>query len=127
MNKQTIYIPTKVEEELPDILKSVVTISNIDKLSVHQRVDAEVYKNDLNTLKELHDKNGFLNFGDDSFVKKWLKLTEAYVFTPEELKQLLSDAFDAGTKYGDVNCEFGGETRLPNKQDYIKNFLNKEK
>jgi len=93
MNKlQTVYVPTKVEDELPDIMKSVVTVNSNGKYSVHQRVDAEVYKDDLETLTEFHDKYGFLNFGyTEVFVTDWLKPKQAFVFTPDQLKQLLSD------------------------------------
>lgn len=82
MNKQTVYIPTKVEDICnPDVV--LATIGNTDIF--------------------MHEK-------------------EAYVFTPEELKQLLSDAFDAGHRI----CK-GGFLYIPSKREYIENLLNKEK
>jgi len=46
---------------------------------------------------------------------------EGYFFTPEELKQLLSDTFDAGW---DGKGEFWLDKK---KEEYIENLLNKEK
>lgn len=34
----------------------------------------------------------------------------------------IEKAFDDGCKYGDSNCETGGNSKLPNKQDYISNL-----
>ena len=34
----------------------------------------------------------------------------------------IEKAFDEGCKYGDANCETDGNTRLPNKLDYISNL-----
>lgn len=64
--------------------------------------------------------------------------TEAFVFTPEEFKQVLSDAFQSAREFNsldgvvdvDVVLPMGGDTSdlqaiWINADDYIKNFLNK--
>jgi hypothetical protein len=77
-----------------------------------------------------------------------VKLVEAFVFNKEELKQLLFDAFDAGTKSvilqitnnddntigyskGFTTKKIGEliepHVRIRDKEEYIENFLNKEK
>ena len=74
------------------------------------------------------------------------KSSEAFVFTPKEFKQLLSDAFDAGTKsvilqitnkddntigyLKELTTKKIGEVvkphiRIRDKKEYIENFLNK--
>lgn len=52
---------------------------------------------------------------------------QGYVFTPEELKQLLSDAFDAGNKSGLAGYSNISYHTQYDKQQYIENILNKEK
>jgi hypothetical protein len=52
---------------------------------------------------------------------------ERFVFTPEELKQLLSDTFDAGNKSGLAGYSNISYHTQYDKQQYIENFLNKEK
>jgi hypothetical protein len=57
-----------------------------------------------------------------------VKIVEAYVFTPEELKQVLSHAFVAGENYyeaGEWHEDYVGEITQPNKEVYIENLLNK--
>lgn len=80
--KQTVYIPTKVENELPNnsckcgiIKKGVFDLSYFIKAPSYQVFD--------------HVKSGLHH--NQSEITHWLKPTEAYVFTPEELKQLLEE------------------------------------
>jgi hypothetical protein len=54
-------------------------------------------------------------FGTENF-----NSLEAFVFTSEELEKVLSDAFNAGNKRG-----YGYDSET--KEEYIENFLNKEK
>jgi hypothetical protein len=56
-----------------------------------------------------------------------VKIVEAFVFTPEKLKQLLSDTFDAGNKSGLAGYSNISHHTQYEKQQYIENFLNKEK
>lgn len=58
-----------------------------------------------------------LEEGSYAFVKQ----VEGYFFTPEELKQLLSDTFDRGEQSG-MDSEFGRDTKN-DKQDYIENLF----
>jgi len=50
---------------------------------------------------------------------------ELYGFTPEELKQLLFDAFDAGYNYGydSANMDEGYSLNYKNKEEYIENLF----
>ncbi len=104
MNKQlqTIYIPTKVEDSkfLPEINYVFIT-KNKDVFQ--DRFDKE------QILEQLPQKMGF----------DLLKPTEAYIFTPDELKQLLSDTFDKGRDY---QRDFGV---LNSKEIYIEKLLKK--
>jgi hypothetical protein len=55
---------------------------------------------------------------------------KAYVFTSEELEQLLTNAFDAGCSrgYNLACCEaVNSDCLTPTKEEYIENLLNKEK
>jgi len=126
MNKlQTVYIPTKVEDELPELDKSVFTLNTMIKGRVKfppedngENISINCRKTTIpNGCESWYDEN---NFGTMySKVHTWLKPTEAYIFTQEELKQVLSDAFDAGNKRG---YGYDSDTR----EEYIENFLNKK-
>jgi hypothetical protein len=63
-----------------------------------------------------------------------VKIVEAFVFTPEELKQLLSDAIEHGLNSFDEfdkGYNYDEESRAEGlkeiQEEYIENFLNKEK
>lgn len=45
-------------------------------------------------------------------------------FCLSAMKEIASLAFDAGCKYGDANCELGGESRLPNKEQFLSQLFN---
>ena len=84
---QEVWTPIEVKNELSPIMKLVPTINNELKLSIHQRVTENEYQNDIIAYKELHDKNGYLNFGDESVeVTHWLKPQQGIFFTPEEFE-----------------------------------------
>jgi hypothetical protein len=62
-----------------------------------------------------------------------VKIVEAFVFTPEELKQLLSDAIKHGlNSFEDFDAEsnYDEESRKQGlkeiQKEYIENFLNKD-
>ena len=64
------------------------------------------------------------------------KMVERYAFTPEELRQLLSDVFDAAYESGNAEALFWNtdtmtrseyEEKAIDKKEYIENLLNKEK
>lgn len=61
---------------------------------------------------------------DDYLIK-----TKVYLFTPEELKQLLYNSFEAGYNYGydSANMDEGYSVNYKNKEQYIENLLNKKK
>lgn len=82
MNKlQTVYIPTKVEDKLPE--ENVLCI-------------AEEFNGIAAGKLELNGR-GIVSCDTDAigcnvnYISHWLKPTEAFVFTPEELKQLLEE------------------------------------
>jgi len=131
--KQIVYIPIKVEDELPEIDKQVFTLNTmIPGRVMYPPKDNGENKNINRRISEIPDKceqwYDENNFGMlYSKVNTWLKSTEAYVFTPEELKQLLSDTFDAGYDYGydSANMDEGYSLNYKSKEEYIENFLNK--
>lgn len=114
MNKQTVYVPTKV----------------VDEGFYHTKefcLDSYGGKRLMNYLGngEWVDEGGVTDN-----ITHWLKSTEAYVFTPEEFEQLLSDAFNAGHNrgYNLACCEaVNSDCLTPTKEEYIENLLNKEK
>lgn len=80
INKQTVYIPTKVEDELPDESCKTGIIKNGE-------FDFAYWIKDFNTFD--HHKSGVHH--KQSEISHWLKPTEAYVFTPEEFEKMLQD------------------------------------
>lgn len=100
MKTQTIYIPTRVEDELPE-------------KEGHYRIEGAMES------AYWHNEGKHWN-RKDSFNQPthWLKPTEAFVFTPDELKQLLSDAFDKGEE---SNTSNGCSANLTDKLCYCKN------
>ena len=73
MKIQTVYIPTKVEEELPE--------------------SEGYYKTEEEGTSYFDSDHWFNNHQLEKprYPIHWLKPTETYVFTPEELKQLLEE------------------------------------
>lgn len=79
--KQTVYIPVKIEDEKTEYGSKEFTIDSKNRKSVHHTLEI------LDENKDLYDTNGFLNFGDNSYVTHWLKPQEGYFFTPEQLNE----------------------------------------
>lgn len=77
--KRTVYIPVKVEDELPENNKNVFCLTS-DGFETELVFEDRVFR---------------LYEGGDCYenenVSHWLKLQEGYFFTPEQLNQLLSD------------------------------------
>jgi hypothetical protein len=107
MNKQlqTVYIPTNVEDELSE--REVIAINDANDTLVGY-LEQVGY-----SVKCESEETQLLN------VTHWLKSTQAYVFTPDELKQLLSDTFDKGRDY---QRDFGV---INSKETYIEKLLKK--
>jgi len=109
---QTVYIPTKVEDELPKM---------------------QGYYKTVEEGSSYFDGNSWFEFygsGKKCFPEHWLKPTEAFVFTSEELEQLLSDVFDSGKGIGIISYQPQGHTLDKElyderKEEYIENILNK--
>lgn len=102
MNKlTTIYVPVRVEDELPKHNGTVLIIKNEQFF--------------LTTYDE------GIGFGISGGERKWLKPTEAYVHTPEELLELkkkwCSEAFEAGERHIKEQV-----VSFPNKQTYVNNL-----
>lgn len=84
MNKKIIYIPTLIENELPKESSKVGIIKN-------DKFDFAYWIQDVNTFD--HHKSGVHH--KQSEISHWLKPTETYVFTQEELEKLLYDYTEA--------------------------------
>lgn len=117
---KTVYIPTKVENELPELDKQVFTLNTMmpDRVQYPPKDDGENIcinrrvSEIPNKCEKWYDENnfGFLY----SKVHTWLKPTEAYVFTPEELKQLLEDYTQKIAENAEIHSEFfDEESNLP--------------
>jgi hypothetical protein len=103
MNKlQTVYIPIKTEDELPKnsckcgiIKKGEFDLSYFIKAPSYELFD--------------HVRSGLSH--NQSEITHWLKPTEAYVFTPEELKQLLEEYTNRIVENGKcLHIGYGGYT-----------------
>jgi len=82
MNKQLqiVYIPTKVEDELPENNTNIFCLDD----------------NGFETEVLFENGKFYVYYSNEERIEKdnvthWLKPTEEYVFTPEELKQLLEE------------------------------------
>lgn len=91
MNKQlqTVYISTKAENELPN--KEGYYFSNDDE------------KEDIHWFGKWFGSGIIRHF----LPKTWLKPTESYVFTPDELKELLEDYTNKIVENAEVEFEEG--------------------
>ncbi len=123
MNKQTIYIPTEILEE------SLFTTQEVDEECNKPDLQNWVDNGQLDCLID-EEQGGIIGYIHHHHIERitnklnqQLLKKEAYIFTPEELKQLLSDAFKAGENYENQNNYFNA----PDEQEYIENLLNKEK
>jgi len=117
MNKELVYIPTKI----------------VDERFYHTKEFCLDSYGSKRLMNYLGNGEWVGEGGVTDNITHWLKPREAYVFTTEELKQLLSDVFDAGKyeDYKDISFD-GGENYetiriVKDKQEYIENLLNKEK
>jgi len=95
MNKKTVYIPIKIEDELPKELDLVIFIAQVPfnhqfKIFDDGSTTMEfVFKGWLENEKYLiHGLGEELLEGK---ITHWFKPKESFVFTPKELKQLLKD------------------------------------
>jgi hypothetical protein len=78
MNKQTVFLLAKIEDELPKE-KGEYLVCSMNLTTKNESIDSLRFNGnkfiDISNWKHLY----------------WLKPTEAHVFTSEELKQLLED------------------------------------
>jgi len=118
---KTVYIPVKVEDELPEIGKMVFTLNTMipgkvkyppkddgKNISINNRV-SEIQ----NKCEQWYDEYNFQMMY--SKVNSWLKPTELITFTPEEYNQHIQDiiknALDTAADYADT--EFCGNMYDP--------------
>jgi hypothetical protein len=113
IKKQTVYVPTKVDDDFPR--KEVCGISDDDETMLVGYIRNTEFSQ---TGYEISDDEQSL-----TSITHWLKPTEGYFFTPEELKQLLSDTFDAGNKSGLAGYSNISYHTQYDKQQYIENLL----
>ena len=135
MSKQIVYIPIKVEDELPELEKSVFTFNTMipGKVRYPPIDDGENISINCRTLEipdkceKWYDEHGCGYMY--SKVNTWLKPQEGYFFTEEQLKQLLSDYTDKIVKKAEAyeKCEsFGNMDTYPAiKEESIRNQLPK--
>lgn len=94
--KKIVYLPVKVEDEKTEYGSKEFTIDSKNRKSVHHTLEI------LDENKDLYDTNGFLNFGDNSYVTHWLKPQEGYFFTSEQLNEytanVIKQALDTAAK-----------------------------
>jgi hypothetical protein len=110
ITKTTVYVPVKVEDEKPKYGSKEFTIDSKNRKSVHHIIEI------LDENKDLYDKNGFLNFGEDnSYVTHWLKPQESFVFTTEQLNEytasIIQQALETATEKSKLikSVNFGWE------------------
>ena len=94
MKKQTIYIPTKVEDELPE------SVGWYDVLERTLKMDAD---------RMYFDGTDFINKKPFT-ITHWIKETESHVFTTEELKEQLSNSFQCGREFSSFNESKGEQS-----------------
>lgn len=129
MNKQIVYIPTKVQDELPlDSNKNIADYYTTNEGIMWKRKASEIWYKPGMSIADPHNQP-----------KCWMKPIEGYFFTEEELKQLLEKTFVAGENYNQDNNKAENEriysanntgvearkNKYFSKEEYIKNFLNK--
>ena len=110
---KTVYIPIKVEDELPEIGKMVFTLNTMipgkvkyppkddgKNISINNRV-SEI----LNKCEQWYDEYNFQMMY--SKVNSWLKPTELITFTPEEYNQhiqdIIKETLETAAKKADIN------------------------
>lgn len=117
---QTVYIPTKVEDELPEkdeIYLCKVGFNTIKQIELFKGIFIKQEGNE-----NIDDDTDITDIIPDKSVTEWLKPTEAFVFTPEELKPL-QDLVDEGYDAYDTSHHLQVQRMLKT----IENFLNKKK
>lgn len=106
LTPKTVYIPTDVRDELPET--EVLAINERDYMLVGYIRKYGNYQ--------------FICENEESKITDvayWLKPTEAYTFTKDELVKLLRITFDAGNEKRDNN-------NSPTRREYIAQLLNEE-
>ena len=101
--KQTVYLPVKVEDELPE--GSGFYKTEEEGTSFFQRGDQTWWNTDVH--------------GKKRFPEHWLKPQEGYFFTPEQLNEytanVVRQALETAAEKAEVDFE-----------DYDKEFVNKQ-
>lgn len=98
----SIYVEVDVKDELPEIGDEVTIIgSKYGKGEIEATYQG--WRNEDETtwsyINEHRTQKDFTGDGQYWLVTHWLKpIPERYVFTKDELKKILGDAFDAGEK-----------------------------
>lgn len=101
-----VFIPVSVEKELPKVNGRYFVVCD----------------------KEFEDGNIFMNgsfLGDVEIgvTTSWLKPTEqSYVLSPEELMEIIGNAFEAGKQYGFYEALNANAGDIPDEETYINNL-----
>jgi len=111
--KQKVYLPVKVEDELPE--------KNYSD-EIHSDCGLVGFENGV--FGKWDNAKGIWNYPVK--VKTWLKPQEGYFFTSEQLNQLLSDvikdALNTAAEKAQTECDEGGETGFVNKESITSTF-----
>lgn len=126
MKPQTVYIPVKCSDELPecDSQHNLTFLSKTVAILTDEGLNATEYYHKIDNSHKLVDK-GWNHQGDFNEITHWLKEeTNKYVLSKEEIEKVISDAFEAGAnrEYQERNYE-RRDYVAPTKEQYINSIL----
>jgi hypothetical protein len=123
MEKQKVFIPVDVKDELPEMDKKVIVFG--EQLSSNPQMGGKypfvTKRQDLSKSSmrpdRLQDENKFMYA---RYVSDWLKEREGYFFTAEELKNIIGNAYaECFTNHGEECSE---DEYYSLKNEYIESL-----
>ncbi len=103
--QDTIYVPVSVKDELPETSGKVFVLKGVSHEAVFSLPDKRFVS--------------YSNVDITEFVTHWLKpLTNQYVFSADELRELLENAYFRGCA-----DEYNGISTTITRDEYIKTIL----
>lgn len=105
-----------MNNKLSDVIQKIKNIIDVDKLAERESIvfDNQSQYTPSNELRDLRIKKSAFKYG----FKKGYKAATENLYSLQDIEK----AFIAGQEYGDANCETGGNTKLPNRIEYISNL-----
>lgn len=89
--KQTVYLPVKIEDELPDLSEN-----NVFALEDNYKFIASIIENG-SKIRDEHDY--------PTYAKEWLKPQEGYFFKPEQLNKYTANVIKQSLETAAENAE----------------------